>query len=302
MPTQKERLDKRGGRCYDCDARKNLAGLTRPVTTTRPDVLKSHTERIQLLENGNSEIESKLCAICHAEVPSGSLSCPFCNSGVFETGKKINTVVRYLVLTNHEPSSEPDGQGGWLRRISNRLFKSSTPKVKYRSENTSDSISFGVRHISLDRSVIESGNVSNFVSKVDQYMTEWAGTRIDPQIPPIAIDTSGYENDPRELAVIKEVRSWFGKVHRKLPYLPVILFDDSLQWYFHCIMPIRPQSSSRGFSCEVLMDEGQMQAFFNHIDQSARKMLIAKGVGPSVIELVIRAAGEKIVRVLQYRN
>jgi hypothetical protein len=49
---------------------------------------------------------------------------------------------------------------------------------------------------------------------------------------------SGYDDDPRILCEIPEVRLWCKKAHANAPYLPCILTDHSIAWYLPCIFEI----------------------------------------------------------------
>lgn len=47
----------------------------------------------------------------------------------------------------------------------------------------------------------------------------------------------GYDDDPRGLYDIPEVRAWCGKALAALPFLPVVLEFDTFQWLAFCLVP-----------------------------------------------------------------
>ena len=49
---------------------------------------------------------------------------------------------------------------------------------------------------------------------------------------------SGYDEDPRALFEIPEVRAWCKSAHAKAPYLPCLLSERAIKWYSSCVLEI----------------------------------------------------------------
>jgi hypothetical protein len=55
---------------------------------------------------------------------------------------------------------------------------------------------------------------------------------------PCNLTISGYDEDPRGLGIIPEVRAWCKRAYSKAPYLPCILSERAISWYTTCILDI----------------------------------------------------------------
>ena len=87
---------------------------------------------------------------------------------------------------------------------------------------------------------------------------------------------SGYDNDPRELVEIPEVRIWCREAHAKAPYLPYLLANDSLEFYLFSLIDL--EVTSRDY------DKRKVQVFIKSKSQLKELLSEIKIAGTNFFE------------------
>ena len=93
---------------------------------------------------------------------------------------------------------------------------------------------FGViLHCPVPKQSVLAGDL-HYIDDITRNAREWIQQHGRIQLWNLAI--SGYDDDPRPLWEIPEVRTWCKNVHTKVPYLPCLLSENSIIWYVLCIL------------------------------------------------------------------
>ena len=82
--------------------------------------------------------------------------------------------------------------------------------------------------------VIE-GNTSRIKSAVEDSLREFRSSR---NLIPIYFGIDGYDDDPRGLFDISEVRSWCKQLYHEVPFLLSLLNSETIAWFFPCVADI----------------------------------------------------------------
>lgn len=62
---------------------------------------------------------------------------------------------------------------------------------------------------------------------------------------PCNMTISGYDDDPRHLCEIPEIRTWCKNVYIKAPYLPCLFSENTIGWYVLCLLEIETVGGRR---------------------------------------------------------
>jgi hypothetical protein len=60
------------------------------------------------------------------------------------------------------------------------------------------------------------------------------------------LNVHGYDDDSRELYLIPEVRKWAAKVFEAAPVLPLLLAEDTVQWFVMCLVDVEVLGEQSG--------------------------------------------------------
>ncbi len=91
---------------------------------------------------------------------------------------------------------------------------------------------------------IRTRNCSTIEREVDRVISEYRDGERPLRL--IRFGISGYDNDPRALFDIPEVRSWCGALYQKLPFVFSILDTATIDWVFPAVAEIEVISRKVG--------------------------------------------------------
>jgi len=89
-------------------------------------------------------------------------------------------------------------------------------------------------HLISRQEVIE-GNTGRIKIAVDDSLREFRSSR---NLIPIHFGIDGYDDDPRGLFDIPEIRSWCKQLYHEVPFLFSLLDSETMAWFFPCVADI----------------------------------------------------------------
>lgn len=132
-----------------------------------------------------------------------------------------------------------------------------------------------LRILPVEKDEILSGDIKSAEILVAQSFSDLANRG---RIWPWMMTVSGYDDDPRELSEIPEVKAWFRKVQKAFPYLPIFLAEFSLNQYLISQLEFEVYSKDES-GTDYAVDETQLKTLFTEISIAAIEILSEKGIG-----------------------
>ena len=127
------------------------------------------------------------------------------------------------------------------------------------------------------------------------------GFKSSRNLVPIYFGIDGYDDDPRGLFEIPEVRAWCMRLYREVPFIFSLLDSDTIAWFFSCVADIeivgRTTEAPQGWLKELLSrsspsERGGLTDYFSAVTQIR--------YGPGVSKLIdeIWEGGGKLLQSL----
>ena len=87
----------------------------------------------------------------------------------------------------------------------------------------------------IGREEVIEGNIARIKSAVENSLREFKSSR---NLIPIYFGIDGYDDDPRGLFDIPEVRSWCKQLYHEVPFLFSLLDSETIAWFFPSVADI----------------------------------------------------------------
>lgn len=149
---------------------------------------------------------------------------------------------------------------------------------------------FAMRMFAIPKSDILDQDHTKVAGLIDISSDEVRGGRM---IWPWTMTVSGYDDDPRELSEIPEVRNWFREVHKGFPFFAIYLAEFSLNQYILSQLEAEVYAKNDD-GTDYAVDENDLNMLFAEISIAAIDHLTGLGIRKDLRQFIVDAAFERI--------
>ncbi len=134
--------------------------------------------------------------------------------------------------------------------------------------------------LGIDRSQIEAGDTSDIVQALEVFSQ--SKEEAMKALGNVVLAVSGYDDDPRGLWTISEVRTWFARLDKEVPHMLFFLNPESKSVKFYALMTCALGSTGGVAS----IDPETLQQFVMQGFMGINAFCEAVGINPECPELV----------------